>query len=454
MKKKVLGLCAASLLMATSAWAIEAAPQYNCDYQPSCEVGPGVYGAMSSPVTSKFTLSIGGFAKLDYAYQTYDNGNNGAISPNGPIPKAGTAASTKDQSVLSARQSRFWLKSTGPTFLGAKTAALIEGDFYGDLNAAQESPGFRLRHAYLTMDWANTQLLFGQYWDTWGPAIADTEDFRMGSATGSPNTPRVPQIRLSQKVPFNADNSLKFILAVQDPQENQGNTQDITVTPTALDTPVKVGTTPNAALTGYTFYGSVPNFDAQINFESKALGVAPGLMSTSMKPLTVSLFGMYGSGKLAATGHAVDIYGYGVYTFVPIVKSVDGKSRAMTASLEAQGYISAGQSFNSSNAAATANSGTTAQKGYGLYGQVKFFPNQDLGIIGGYGRRNVLNYGANVAAGGEEYNEQIYGHVTYDLNAAVRLATEYQHMRSQYKSAPGVDLGQANVIRLCAYYFF
>ena len=50
--KKVLGMIAASMLLATSAWAVEAAPQYNCDYQPSCEVAPGMYGAMSSPVTS------------------------------------------------------------------------------------------------------------------------------------------------------------------------------------------------------------------------------------------------------------------------------------------------------------------------------------------------------------------------------------------------------------------
>ena len=113
--KKVLGLIAASMLLAAPAMAADA-PVYNCDYAPSCEVAPGIYGAMASPVKSKFDLNIGGFVKLDYAYNSVNLGTNGALLPNGPIPKTTSVAGQQEQSILTARQSRFWLKVAGPDF--------------------------------------------------------------------------------------------------------------------------------------------------------------------------------------------------------------------------------------------------------------------------------------------------------------------------------------------------
>jgi len=457
--KKTAGMIAAALLLATTTWAVEAGPQYNCDYQPSCEVSPGIYGAMSSPVTSKFKLSIGGFARLDYAYNSYNNGNFGAVTPNGPVPATGTAAQKGEQSILSPRQSRIWLKSTGPTFLGAKTGALIEADFYGDPSAAQESPQLRMRQAKLTMDWPNTQLLFGQEWDTWGPAVADTVDVRNATEAGTPNQQRVPQIRLTQKIPFNDYNALKILLAVQDPNQDGNNSQNLQLSGTK-SSPISI--------VGLTTSGAAVNVASQINFESKALGVAPGFGGMSMKPLTAGIFGLAGSqktntaltGTLAHTpvGHAIDVYGYGFYAFVPLLKSSDGKCRAMTASLETQGYISAGMSFNQANGTqfSATSSTATAAKGYGVYGQIRFYPIQDVGITGGYGRRNGINY-TTIAKGAEIYNDLVYGNINYDLNAAIRLSTEYEHLRTQYNGIPSGakgDSGEANVIRFAATYFF
>jgi hypothetical protein len=458
--KKTAGMIAAALLLATTAWAVEADPRYNCDCQPSCEVAPGIYGSMESPVTSKFKLSIGGFARLDYAYNSFDNGNWGAISPSGPIPAAGTVAQHGEQSILTARQSRIWLKSTGPTFLGAKTGALIEADFYGDPSAPQESPQFRMRQAYLTMDWANTQLLFGQAWDTFGPAIADTVDVRNGTPNGTPNQQRVPQVRVTRKIPFNADNGLKLLFAVQDPSQDGNNAQNIQLSGTK-SSPISI--------VGLTTSGAAVNVASQINFETKALGAAPGFLGIGMKPLTIGFFGLAGSQKTntaltgvqvhTPVGHAIDVYGYGLYAFVPLLKSSDGKCRAMTASLEAQGYISAGLNTLGANASKfSATSATaTAAKGYGFFGQTRFYPIQDLGITAGYGRRNALNYVANAAPGDELYNDLIFGNINYDLNAAIRLATEYEHLRTQYSGIPSGakgDSGQANIIRFAATYFF
>ena len=315
----------------------------------------------------------------------------------------------------------------------------------------------RMRHAYGTMDWANTQILFGQTQDIFGPAIASTQDFRSGAATGTPNNPRVPQLRLTQKVPFNKDNSLKLVVGIQDPGQ-MGNAYPN-------------GSTQFEAAGSYS---SKPNIAGQAMFLSTALGKAPGYFGLAMNPLTVGVFGLYGSEQIGANSHVVDSYGYGAYAFVPVLKSKDGKSRAMTLSLEAQGYFAANMKFNSATGNTTLNStlatplfpagsNTNPAKGYGLYGQAIFFPTQDLGITGGYGRRDAYSNASFAGvANYERTNELIYGNVSYDLNAAVRVAVEYEHQKTLYGNvANGTgnlaglsDFGQDNTIRLCAYYFF
>jgi hypothetical protein len=53
--------------------------------------------------------------------------------------------------------------------------------------------------------------------------------------------------------------------------------------------------------------------------------------------------------------------------------------------------------------------------------------------------------------------------LAYDLNAAIRVAAEYQKLSTEYgnvKDVPGgnlaglTDSGRADIIRLAAYYFF
>lgn len=454
MKKKVFGLMAVGMLLAVPVMAQEVpqatAPAYNCDFQPSCEVAPGLYGKMSSPVQSKFNLSIGGFVKLDYAYNSVNFGKSGSLAPaSGAIPKAGSTAGSEEQSIFTARQSRFWLKVGGPQLLGAKTNALIEVDFYGDPSLANEGPQVRMRLAYATIDWPKTQLLFGQMWDIFGPMAANTQDFRQGSPFGAPNNPRVPQIRLTQRVDLDPTNSLRLVLGVQDPNQDDNN---------------------NTMTTGYYSYnvGSAVNVAGQAMWVSKALGTAPGFWGLSMNSLTAGVFGLYGSQKATnlangAGDKSVDSWGYGFYTFVPVLKSKDGKSRAMTMSFEAQAFMAANMAFNSATAGTTvgATATPTGAKGYGLYSQVIFYPIQDLGFTAGYERRNAYNY-ATYGNNFEKSNTNIYFNIAYDLNAAVRVAAEYQNLNTQYghvvdgtgplKGLSGT--GTANVARLALFYFF
>jgi hypothetical protein len=466
--KKVLALLAGALLLTAPALAADIpqvatqAPAYNCDYNPSCEVAPGTYGKMSSPVTSKFNLSIGGFVKLDYVYNSRNLGNSGSLAPgSGAIPKATSLQASEDQSIITARQSRFWLKIGGPTFLGAKTNALIEADFYGDPSAAAESPQLRMRLAYGTLDWKNTQLLFGQFWDTFGPLVASSVDFRHGSPFGASNEPRVPQIRLTQKVNFNDSNFLKLVLGVQDPNQNGNNNQAATTGTAGTGNTTSAVALPAAAYSTNT--GQAVNVAGQAMLVSKALGVSPGLWGMSMNSLTAGFFGLWGSQKVTSATNPIqhlDSYGYGFYTFVPILRSSDGLRRDMTLTFEGQGYIAANMAFNAATAApfvGTSAAHLNAAKGFGFFGQTIFYPTQNLGITAGYGRRNAMNYG-NYAGivDFQKSSTMIFANVAYDLNAAVRFAAEYENLNTQYgnNSAGTSGTGTDNTVRASMMYFF
>ncbi len=108
---------------------------------------------------------------------------------------------------FSAITSRINATIKGPDALNAKTSAFIEADFSGISN--NDINGFRLRHAYLTLNWEKTELLLGQYWH---PMFV-TEVFPtvVSLNTGAPFQPfiRNPQIRFSYSF-----GKVKFIAAL------------------------------------------------------------------------------------------------------------------------------------------------------------------------------------------------------------------------------------------------
>lgn len=447
MKRKGIMVGVSMVLLTVPAMAEEVpqttAPVYNCDFQPNCEVAPGIYGKMAFPVTSKFNLSIGGYVKLDYAYNSVDLGSNGALGTlQRGIPKSSSPAGRQDQSIFTARQSRIWLKVAGPTFLGAKTNAIIETDFYGGGGTSNETATMRLRLANATLDWAKTQLVLGQAYDIFGPATASTVDFGQAAMTGAPNNPRVPQIRVTHRLNLDDTNALRLVLGVQNPVQDsnlQGGSGDS--------------------------WGAKVNVAGQAMLISKALGVAPGYYGMSMNSLTAGFFGLYGNQHVAGNSESVDSWGYGFYTFVPLMSSSDGKNRAMTASFEGQAYMAANMYTIGATAASVVGPAGDKKpaKGYGIFGQLIFYPTQDLGVTVGYGRRNAYDYSSyRDIANFEKSNSAIYANVTYDLNAAIRFAVEYQNINTQYGNVTNgtgnlaglADSGTVNIGRFAAYYFF
>jgi len=455
MKKLMTLIAAASLFTATAAMADEPVQVAN--------------------VFSKYKLTIGGFVKFDYAYNSNQQGptnyfnlltpDNGGISPKGSLG---------DSSTMGVEATRLWFKVDGPGIWGGKSSALIEGDFFGVPNVVMSSPDFRLRHAYGTLDWDNGQLLFGQTWELFGGMLANTLDFRAGEGYGTP-WQREPMIKATYKQQFDADNTLSYVGAVVMPQQTGANS--------ALMASNGLGSNWSVlnplGATQATVNTNMPNLEGQITFKSKSLGYAPSYLG-AMKELQVMGFGLYGHARydytaVAAGGPLVgdDSYGYGLYAFLPILPSKDIKNRAMTASLEAQVYEASNMVWNGGTATPFTQvgsgqiygngiynyaNGITSMRDVGVAAQVICYPTQELGLTVGFTDRIAMNRSNNFKGVGsyDKSDSMFYTNIAYDINAAVRVAAEYQNMMTTYGSGTGAKnaTGVDNIGRLSMFYFF
>ena len=165
-----------------------------------------VVNAQEKKEEPKFGISFSGFVKTDIFYDTRQSGASNGIREghfflypdNALYDVAGNDLNANPAFHILNIQSRIKGDISGPDAFGAKTSGAIEAEFFGtnesDLN------GFRLRHAYVKMDWSKTTLLIGQYWHPMFPA----ESFpgTINFSTGAPFTPfsRNPQVRLTRKL--------------------------------------------------------------------------------------------------------------------------------------------------------------------------------------------------------------------------------------------------------------
>jgi len=430
-KKQVSVAIAATLFAATPALAAEPPTPYNTGFDPSSEVAPGVNGNMSSPVSSKFNLSIGGYLKLDAAYNSNNFGSNGYQSPDQQPPKSSVSGS-QDQTIFSVRTSRIWFKSTGPSMLSAKTGGLIELDF---ANGSSSGLTPRLRHAYGFLDWGKTKLTFGQTWDNFSIVNANTIDFNGGLATGFGLACRVPQIKLSHGVDINAKNSFQFVVALQQPSQTNFNSNG----------------------TGDS-WGAMPNIVGQAFFSSNILGTSPTAGGTDQQAFTTGFFGSYGNQHVSGQTNdkTVDSWGAGFYIFVPIIASVDGKKRGNTLTFEAQAFMAANLPPYTAAQHTGAAGNLQPAKGFAAAAYLQYFATDQLSFNIAYGRRQAINYDSYKSITDyERYNESSIFNVFYDLNAAIRVGAEYEHLKTRYGSiTPGTSAtGQSNIVRLAFYYY-
>lgn len=156
----------------------------------------------SNAQEKKTSISWSGYVKADYVIDT----RNVAAARNGnylsyPQPKVigvdGTDVNSRVSFQGYAVEARLAATISGPDFFGMKTGGHIEGDFFG--TNSNEVNGFHLRHAYLTLDNDNVQILMGQYWHPTSvmEVFPGTYGFNAGHPYQAFN--RSPQLRLTTK---------------------------------------------------------------------------------------------------------------------------------------------------------------------------------------------------------------------------------------------------------------
>ena len=168
----------------------------------------------------KFGISFSGFVKTDIFYDTRQTvnireGHFNLYPDKEKLDVNKVDINAKGNFNILSIQSRLTGKITGPDVLNAKTSALLEADFFGNENGNfGDVNGFRLRHAFVKLNWEKTELLVGQFWH---PMFAyDCFPDVVSFNTGAPFQPfaRNPQVRLTQKF-----DNLKMILAVAEQRD-------------------------------------------------------------------------------------------------------------------------------------------------------------------------------------------------------------------------------------------
>lgn len=149
----------------------------------------------ASPVVS---VKFSGYIKNDFSFdsrQVYAvrEGNFLLFPLQEVLDSNGSDINAVPNFNILAIETRVSANFTGPDAFGAKTSGIVEGDFFGQLNANINL--LRLRHAYLKLQWQKTELLFGQYWHPL--FIVSCYPTTVSFNTGTPLQPfsRAPQLR-------------------------------------------------------------------------------------------------------------------------------------------------------------------------------------------------------------------------------------------------------------------
>ena len=122
----------------------------------------------AAPAEKEWDVSMYGFVRTDYIYDSRKSSTVREDQLNlYPLDVAkdinGKDLNAVGQSNFLSVTSRLGAKVKGPNVWGAKMNGTLEGDFYGNVEGSSIGL-FRLRHAFVTMDWSKTQVTMGQTW--------------------------------------------------------------------------------------------------------------------------------------------------------------------------------------------------------------------------------------------------------------------------------------------------
>jgi hypothetical protein len=145
-------------------------PQGSWFWRPPLVVSVGEAG-------KRWTVMLYGFVEADFIFDTtrsYDDAIGNTL-----VARSDTYAGRASRTQFSVRNTRLGLIFTSPNYAGTQGSAVVEADFFGNQprepgsggsseKAFFDSPGFRLRHAYLQLKNPYIDVLAGQTYAVFG----------------------------------------------------------------------------------------------------------------------------------------------------------------------------------------------------------------------------------------------------------------------------------------------
>ncbi len=166
-----------------------------------------------------FGIVFSGFVKTDFIFDSRQtvNAREGhflLFPENIKEDAEGNDINAKANFNILSIQTRLAGSIFGPDALGAKTSAYFEAEFFGNINPNINT--FRLRHAWVKLNWPKTELMMGQWWHPM--FVPECSPGTVSFNTGAPFVvfSRNPQLRLTQqfgkvKIQFSALEQIDFM---------------------------------------------------------------------------------------------------------------------------------------------------------------------------------------------------------------------------------------------------
>ena len=156
--KQLLTITLTGILLTTRLLAQNPSPKSEPEAKPA---------ATETKKTPLFGISFSGYVNTDIFFDTRQTvmareGQWLFYPEKVKLDPDGNDINAKGTYNILSIQTRVAGTITGPDIFKAKTSGLIEGEFYGNVNTNMNV--FRLRHAFVKLNWAKTELLLGQTW--------------------------------------------------------------------------------------------------------------------------------------------------------------------------------------------------------------------------------------------------------------------------------------------------
>ncbi len=223
----------------------------------------------TTPAEKEWDVSMYGFVRTDYIWDTRKSAQvreyNLNLYPLDEVLDAdGNDLNDAGASNFLSIVSRLGVKAKGPNVWGAKMTGNLEGDFFGNTEATIGL--FRLRHAYVNMEWSKTALTMGQTWyPTFIPEVfPGVANFNTGIMFNPFGW--ATQVRLKQTL----TKELSFTAVAYKERE--------------FTTATANGGTQNSA----SFNSALPTLHGQFQYKNKNWIVGLGAEYKSLQPLTES----------------------------------------------------------------------------------------------------------------------------------------------------------------------